>query len=79
MAYLMAKSDAKALSSTGSVIFNILYPVFNIGLIALEWHMLPGVIDWIENAPHGKLEEAVGNDEEEAEEEAEAGQLHTEW
>lgn len=72
IAFLMAKADTVGgLSSAGGIIFSILYPCVNIGLIALEWHMGAGVIEWIENAPFGELEA------EDAEEEA--SELHTEW
>lgn len=53
ISFLMIKSDSLALGTTGSIIFGIVYPCINIGLIALEWHMGAGVIYWIENAPHG--------------------------
>lgn len=79
VSFVMKSKDGLSTGGWGwnGILWSILYPCINIGLIALEWHMGAGVINWIENAPHGKLEEAIDGEAEDAEEEA--SELHTEW
>lgn len=66
----MVESDAGGLGYWSVILFAILYPCVNIGLIVLEWHMGAGVMNWIENAPYPVYEEAVEEEEELDEDEA---------
>jgi len=38
-----------------NVLFAILYPCINIGLIVMQWFMGKEVLQWINEAPHGDL------------------------
>lgn len=66
IAFMMGSSGA--LSDTYTILWGILYVCVNIGLMALQWHIGPGVMNWIINAPLGSAEEVLEDAEEEGEE-----------
>jgi len=48
MAFLMSAQASDVLSQGSNVMWAILYPVLNIGLIILHWTMSPNIYNWIE-------------------------------
>ena len=62
------------LSDTYTILWSILYACINIGLMAMEWHIGPGVAKWIDEAPFAEesiLEEELEEGAEDIEEETE--------
>ena len=52
-----------ATSYSWNIIWAILYVSINIGLMAMQWHIGPGVAKWIETAPIGNLYAEEDDDE----------------
>jgi len=49
-----------------TILWSILLVAINIGLMAMEWHVGPGVAKWIDNAKLGSVMDDEGADAEEA-------------
>merc|ERR1719327_1991671 len=49
MAFLMSAQAAGVLGSTENIIWALVYPVLNIGLIIMHWIMSPSIYEWIKH------------------------------
>ena len=52
MAFLMSAQASDVLSAGSNVMWAILYPCLNIGLIIFHWVMSPNIYNWIEHGPN---------------------------
>lgn len=53
MAFLMSAQASSVLNAADgmNIVFAILYPLLNIGLIIMHWYVSEGIYNWIQNAP----------------------------
>lgn len=71
IAFMMGSSFTG--SGWSTILWSILLVAINIGLMAMEWHVGPGVAKWIDEAPLNAVMDDEGEDAEEAAEEAAEG------
>lgn len=60
MAFLMSAQASGVLGNTANVIWALVYPVINIGLIIMHWIISPKIYKWID---HGETPKAAADEE----------------